>query len=68
MNPPLYGFHRFPYVTPQEVTLILQDVCIVDMVLRKIVCIVFGPRIAKTEEPSYVSFQPLICPLVERLY
>ena len=65
---PLYGFHRFFHVIPQELILMLQDVCIVDMAPRKIVCTVSGPRIAKIEEISYVSFQLLICPLVEHLY
>ena len=64
----LYGFHRFLHVIPQEVILMLQNVCIVGMVPRKIVCTIFGPRIARIEEPSNISFQPLICLLVKCLY
>ena len=64
----LYGFHRFLYIIPQEVILMPQDVCRVDMASRRIVCTVFGLWIARTEEPSYVSFQLLICPLVKHLY
>ena len=64
----LYGFHRFLHVIPQEVTLMLQGVCIVGMAPRKIIYTISGPRIAKTEEPSDVSFRLLICLLVNRLY
>ena len=38
----------------------------VDMAQKRSTCTVSGPRIAKTEELSYVSFQLSICPLVKR--
>ena len=38
------------------------------MAQRRSVYTVFGPRIARTREPSYVSFQLQICPLVKRPY
>ena len=48
--------------------MMLQDVCIVGMASRKIVYTISGPQIAIIEEPSYVSFRLLICPLVKHLY
>ena len=45
-----------------------QGECKVDMAQRMRACIVSGPWIARTEEPSYVSFQLLICPLVKHPY
>ena len=61
----LYGSHRFLHVIPQGVTLMPQDECRVDMAQRRSACTVSSPRIARTEEPSYVPFQFLICPLVK---
>ena len=60
----MYGSHGFLHVIPQGVTLMPQDDCRVDMAQRRNACTVSGPRIARTEEPSYVPFQLL----VKRLY
>ena len=48
--------------------MMLQDVCIIGMASRKIVYTISGPRIARTEELSDVSFRHLICLMVKRLY
>ena len=64
----LYGSHKSLHVTPLGVALMPQDECRVDMVQRMSTYIVSSPRIARTEEFSYISFQLPICPLVKRPY
>ena len=63
----LYGFHKFLHVILQELILMLQGVCTVDMAPKKIVYIVSNPWIARTEEPFAVSFSHLIYLLVKHL-
>ena len=45
-----------------------QGECRVGTTQRRSACTVSGPRIARAEELSFVSFQLLICPLVKRPY
>ena len=64
----LYGSYRSLHVTPQGVTLMPQGECRVDIAQKRSAHTVSGPWITRTEEPSYVSFQLPIYPLVKRSY
>ena len=39
-----------------------QGVCRVDMALKRSAYTISGPQIARTEEPFFVSYRPLISP------
>ena len=53
---PLYDFHRFPYVTPPRVALLLQDEHIVSIVQKKNVYTNFDPWITKNKELSSILY------------